>query len=107
MIMESAREFWVLAGFVGVVIGGTQSLSRSFFAKMISAQASGYFGFYAIGGKVSAVLGPFIFGMVYEIVGNLRYAVGSTLTFFIVGLILLTAVPDNAGKNEIISEMID
>ncbi|HDL89645.1 MAG TPA: MFS transporter [Thermodesulforhabdus norvegica] len=103
MIMESAREFWVLAGFVGVVIGGTQSLSRSFFAKMIPAQASGYFGFYAIGGKVSAVLGPFIFGMVYEIVGNLRYAVGSTLTFFIVGLILLTAVPDNAGKNEIIS----
>ncbi len=91
--VHHSREFFIMAAIVGFVIGGTQALSRSFYAKIIPSELSSqFFGFYAVGGKLSALLGPFLFGLIFDITGSIRYAILSTLAFFVTGLILLCFV---------------
>ena len=97
--INHSYEFFILAAIVGFVIGGSQALSRSFYSKIIPLDMSSqYFGFYAIGGKLSSLLGPFVFGLIFDITHNFRYAVVSTLAFFIVGLLFLVKVPYNQNK---------
>jgi MFS transporter, UMF1 family len=61
--MQSAREFYLLAIVIGMVQGGIQALSRSYYAKIIPVSKSAeYFGFYNMLGKFAAVLGPFLMG---------------------------------------------
>ncbi len=92
-------EFFVMAAVVGFVIGGTQALSRSLYAKIIPSELSSqFFGFYAVGGKLSALLGPFLFGVIFDLTGNIRYAILSTLSFFVLGLVLLCGVSLNNKK---------
>lgn len=61
--MDSPREFFAMAVVIGLVQGGVQSLSRSFFARLIPPEKGGeYFGFYNLLGKFAAVLGPTLMG---------------------------------------------
>jgi UMF1 family MFS transporter len=93
--MQHAWEFWVLAGAVGLILGGSQALSRSLYSHMIPAgRSSEFFGFYSIGSKFSAVLGPFLFGLIVDVTGSGRQAVLSVLAFFIAGALVLWMVPD-------------
>ena len=63
--ITTATEFYVLAVCIGLVQGGVQSLSRSFFARMIPhRQSAEYFGFFNMIGKFSAVIGPILTGVV-------------------------------------------
>lgn len=91
--MRSAAHFWILAGVVGFVLGGSQSLSRSLFARMIPKEKSAeFFGFFAIGGKFSAILGPFVFGVLRDFFGTPRPAILSLLLFFLIGAAILLAL---------------
>lgn len=82
-------DFYTLGAMIGLVQGGIQSLSRSYFAKLIDKESSGeYFGFYNVVGKFSAILGPTLYGVSFYLTGNVSIAIGSVLSLFIIGLLL-------------------
>jgi UMF1 family MFS transporter len=88
--MDREIEFYVLAVAIGLVQGGVQSLSRSFYAKMIPAQsAARFFGFYDMLGKFAAVIGPFLMGVVSVTTGNPRYSIVAIIFLFVSGAAFL------------------
>ncbi len=94
-------QFFVLGMVVGLVLGGTQALSRSFYGAMIPEQASAeFYGFFSIFSKFSAIWGPLTFGLIRQITGTARLAIISLMVFFIVGLILLAFVNEEKAKAE-------
>lgn len=92
--METAQEFFIMAVVIGLVQGGVQSLSRSFFARMIPAERGGeYFGFYNMVGKFAAIFGPTLMGLSGLLVGH-RLSILSILLLFGGGMWLLMKVTD-------------
>ena len=92
-------QFYITAGFVGLVMGGIQSLSRSTYSKLIPEQtedSASYFSFYDVAEKIGIVIGMFMYGFIAEITGSMRYSILFLITFFIVGVILLYRIPKNA-----------
>lgn len=84
--------FYVLAGMVGMVMGGIQSLSRSTYSKMLNEKeddVTSYFAFYDVLYKSSIVAGTLAYGLVDNLTGNLRYSVLALGVFFLIGLYLL------------------
>ncbi|MEM9052153.1 MAG: MFS transporter [Bacteroidota bacterium] len=90
-------EFYVLAGIVGFVMGGIQALSRSTYSKFLpeTIDHASYFSFYDVSDKVGTVLGTLTFGLIFELTGNLRHSVLAIGIIFVIGIILLLAVPKN------------
>jgi UMF1 family MFS transporter len=86
--------FMLLGAAIGVVLGGSQALSRSLFSQLIpTGREAEYFGFYAISDKGTSWLGPLVFGLVYQMTTSYRSGIVSLLIFFVVGFVLLLAVP--------------
>lgn len=86
--------FVVLGGLIGVVLGGSQALSRSLFSQMIpGGKEAEYFGLYEISDKGTSWLGPLAFGLVFQMTHSYRVGIVSLLIFFVVGLAVLLAVP--------------
>jgi len=97
--MRTAAHFYVLAGLVGMVQGGTQALSRSLFASMIPPHKSGeFFGFFSIFEKFAGIFGPLIFAGTIAATGSSRNAILSVIGFFAVGALLLLFVNVDAGQ---------
>lgn len=93
--MDSVREFFIMAVVIGLVQGGVQSLSRSYFARFIPAEKSGeYFGFYNMVGKFAAILGPSLIGVTALLTDN-RTSILSLLLLFGGGMALLMKVRDD------------
>lgn len=89
IFMNAAWQFWVLAVVVGMFQGGIQSLSRSYFTKIIPADRSGeFFGFYDICGKGASFIGTTVMSLVSQATGVANYGVGVIAVFFLIGLIL-------------------
>ena len=93
-------EFYGLAVAVGFVMGGTQSLSRSTYAKLMpdTKDTASFFSFYDVTEKIAAVVGIFSFGLITELTGSQRSSVLALGIFFILGLLLLFYA--NAVKNK-------
>ncbi len=88
--MNSATEFFIMAATVGLIQGGIQSLSRSYYARLVSPEESAqYFGFFNMIGKFSSIVGPFLFGWIGYATGNPRAGILVLTLFFIGGGILL------------------
>jgi UMF1 family MFS transporter len=97
--LEAEWEFYGIAVAIGLVQGGVQSLSRSFFARLIPAgQAGEFFGFYNLLGKFAAVLGPALMGWVALATGDTRSSVLSLLVLFLLGAFLLSLVDQRAAE---------
>jgi UMF1 family MFS transporter len=97
--MRTATHFFILAGLVGMVQGGTQALSRSLFASMIPPHKSGeFFGFYSVFDKFAGVLGPLFFTIAISATGSSRNAILSIIAFFIVGGLVLMRVDVRQGQ---------
>jgi UMF1 family MFS transporter len=97
--IHTATEFFVLGMIVGIVLGGTQALSRSLYGAMIPENASAeFYGFYSVFSKFSSIWGPVTFGLIRQITGSARLAIISLMIFFIVGLILLGFVDEEKAK---------
>jgi len=93
--MDTALEFYVVACVVGLVQGGVQAISRSFFSTLIPTnKAAEFFGFYNFIGKSSVFIGPFMVSGIALVTGCPSYGILSLLILFIPGLILLWMVPD-------------
>ena len=91
--MQTEAQFYQMAAAIGLVQGGVQSLSRSYFARLIpEAQAGQFFGFYNMLGKFAAVLGPLVVGVVAAATGNPRLSILALIGFFIGGMLLLMRV---------------
>lgn len=86
-------EFWILGAFIAIVMGGSQAISRSLFAQMIpTGKEAEFYSFYEVSERGTSWIGPFLFGFVNQVFGNLRPAILSVIFFFIMGLILLPLV---------------
>ncbi len=86
--------FMLLGAVIGLVLGGSQALSRSMFSQLIpSGQEAEYFGIYEIAQDGTTWLGPLLFGLAYQWTGSYRIAIVSLLIFFVVGFIALALVP--------------
>lgn len=98
--MTSAREFYMLAGAVGMIQGGTQALSRSMFASMIPRhRSSEFFAFFGVFERYAGVLGPAIFAVMAGL-GSSRTAILTLIPFFVSGMLLLAKVNVTAGRRE-------
>ena len=91
--LDTEREFFVLALVIGLVQGGIQSLSRSFYGRLVPAGKAGeFFGFYNLMGKAAAILGPLLTGIVALLTQDSRLAIVSIAVLFVIGAALLARV---------------
>jgi UMF1 family MFS transporter len=108
--MQRAGEFYLLAVVVGLVQGGIQALSRSFYAKLIPVDKSAqYFGFYNMIGKFAVVFGPVLMGGVGLFIRSMGYSsnmasrlsITSIALLFIAGGVLFYFVNEEKGRQEL------
>lgn len=96
-VMSASWEFYAMAVTIGLVQGGIQALSRSFFARLVPPGCAGeFFGFYNMMGKFAAIIGPVLVGTVGWITGDPRAGILSLLILFSAGTALLWHVRDPA-----------
>jgi len=119
-MMTNKQEFYILAIIIGLVQGGIQALSRSYYSRLIPKNKTAeYYGFYNMLGKFAAIFGPALMGIVGLIarrllmppaptpeqiqhVGQLasRWGIGSVLILFVIGAVLFYFVDEEKGKAE-------
>lgn len=93
--LETITDFWILAMLVATSQGGIQALSRSYFGKLVPKENSNeFFGFYNIFGKFAAILGPLLVAVTSQITGKSNMGVFSLVVLFVIGLIVLSRVPE-------------
>ncbi|MFF3449458.1 MFS transporter [Streptomyces sp. NPDC002667] len=86
--------FFVLASCIGLVLGGSQALSRSLFSHLVpSGKEAEYFSAYEMSDRGMSWLGPLLFGLTYQLTGSYRDAIISLVVFFVIGFALLARVP--------------
>ena len=96
--MTQPWHFWVLAGMVGLVQGGSQSLSRSLFGAMTpKARSAEFYGFFDISSKFAGIAGPLLFGLTASLTGSGRWSIVSLIVFFVAGALLLSRVNEQEG----------
>ena len=81
-------QFWVLAILVGMFQGGIQSLSRSYFTKIIPSEKSGeYFGLMDVCGKGASFLGTTVISVLSQWTGQVNLSLGALSIFFMLGIV--------------------
>ena len=89
----SAVQFYLLGVGIGVVLGGTQALTRSLFGQMTPlGREAEYYGLYEISDKGTSWLGTLLFGLALQFTDSYRIAIVSLIVFFVAGLALLSRV---------------
>jgi UMF1 family MFS transporter len=97
----SAVQFYVLGVAIGVVLGGTQALTRSLFGQMTPVgKEAEYYGLYEISDKGTSWLGPLAFGLAVQLTDSYRVAIVSLVVFFVLGFLLLARVDVRAAAAE-------
>ncbi|MFF2752807.1 MFS transporter [Psychrobacillus sp. NPDC058041] len=93
--LKTVVDFWILAMLVATSQGGIQALSRSYFGKLIPKENSNeFFGFYNIFGKFASIMGPLLLALTTQITGKSNYGVFSLIILFVIGIIILSRVPE-------------
>ena len=93
--LKTTIDFWILAMLVATSQGGIQSLSRSFYAKLVPKEKSNeFFGFYNIFGKFASIMGPLLVGLTAQMTGRSNMGVFSLIILFVIGIIILTRVSE-------------
>lgn len=85
-------DFYLLAAIVGTVMGGSQSLARSTYSKLIPASTldhASFFSFYDVTEKISIVLGTLAYGAIAQLTGSMRNSILALMVFFALGLLFL------------------
>jgi UMF1 family MFS transporter len=91
--LSSIVQFFVMGAVIGIVLGGSQALSRSLFSQMIPrGQEAEYFSLYEVSERGTSWMGPLLFGLALQFTGSYRVALLSIGFFFIAGLLLLPFV---------------
>jgi MFS transporter, UMF1 family len=88
--LESFMHAWIMAVFIGLVLGSTQALSRSLFSQMIpKSRESAFFGLYEISEKGTSWIGNAVFAIVVGSTGSYRQAILALIVFFVAGMVIL------------------
>ena len=90
--VTDAIGFLTVAFFIGIVMGGSQSLARSTYSKMLPADTTdhtSFFSFYDVMEKLATVAGTFSFGVIEAITGSMRFSVLAIIVFFILSLFFM------------------
>jgi UMF1 family MFS transporter len=95
--ITSPVQFYATAGFVGLVMGGIQALSRSTYSKYLpkTKDTASYFSFYDVSEKIGIVIGMLIYGIIDQLTGSMRNSILFLVVFFIIGALLLFRIPRN------------
>ena len=89
-LFHTAREAWIMAAVIAIVLGGSQALSRSLFSRMIPAgREASFFGIYEVSERGTSWIGPLVFGAVVAATNSYRRAMLSLIVFFVVGTVIL------------------
>ncbi len=93
--------FYITAGFVGLVMGGIQALSRSTYSKFLpeTDDTTSFFSFYDVTEKVGIVIGMSIYGIIDQLTDSMRNSILFLGMFFVIGLVLLFRVPKKKFEN--------
>jgi UMF1 family MFS transporter len=90
VLVTEPLHFWIAGGLLGIFVGPAQAASRSLMARLAPAEVrTEMFGLYALTGKITAYIGPFLLGTVTYWTGSQRLGVATILAFFVVGGLLL------------------
>ena len=94
-LVNGSSMFFVAAGIVGFMMGGTQSLNRSTYTKMLpdTEDTASYFSFYEVLEKRGVVIGMFSWGYIEGLTGSMRSSILALIGFFAVAMILLASIP--------------
>ncbi|MDQ7916394.1 MFS transporter [Mesonia sp. MT50] len=101
--VETPFQFYITAAFVGLVMGGIQSLSRSTYSKLLPENAvdtASYFSFYDVSEKIGIVIGMLSYGFIAQKTGSIRTTILFFIVFFVLGVIFLLRVPKQNVKNK-------
>ncbi|MBS3740816.1 MAG: MFS transporter [Candidatus Cloacimonetes bacterium] len=99
---ETILQFYGVGILAGIGIGVVQSASRSLVSMLTPKDKHAeFFGFYAVSGKASAIIGPAVYGLIMSLVKNQRMAILSIGIFFVIGLMILTKVNVKNGMKQI------
>ncbi len=97
VLATSALGFWIAGGLLGIFVGPTQAASRSLMARLAPAEVrTEMFGLYALTGKITAYIGPFLLGTVTFWTGSQRLGIATILGFFVIGGVLLWPLSEPA-----------
>jgi UMF1 family MFS transporter len=93
--VDGTTMFFIAAGMIGFMMGGTQSLNRSTYTKMLpdTDDTASYFSFYEVLEKLGVVIGMFSWGYIEGLTGSMRNSLLVLIGFFVVALITLLAIP--------------
>ncbi|MBC7485840.1 MAG: MFS transporter [Cytophagaceae bacterium] len=94
--VQKGMSFFMLAGTIGFVMGGIQSLSRATYSKLLPEgveNTASYFSFYDVTEKISIVLGTFLFGLIRHLTGDMRNTLLMLGMLFIIGLVIILTIP--------------
>ncbi len=95
--ISSVWHIFILGAMIGSAQGGIQSLSRSYFAKIIPKENSNeFFGFYNVFGKFAAIIGPTLMPLAANLTGNPRMSVLSIIPLFVIGFFIFITLPKDS-----------
>ncbi|MGI9157860.1 MAG: MFS transporter [Marmoricola sp.] len=93
--------FLALAVAIGIVLGGTQALSRSFFSLLIPRGREGeYFSLYGAAERGTSWFGTLLFGVIFQVTGSYRPAILALIVFFVLGAFFLIRLDPERGIRE-------
>lgn len=92
--LQTPMDFYIAAGFVGVVMGGIQALSRSTYSKFLpeTTDTTSFFSFYDVAEKIGIIIGTFMYGIISQLTGSMRNSTIFLGLFFLIGICLLLRV---------------
>lgn len=94
-------QFWTMAVFVALVLGGTQSVSRTIMGLMTpEARSAEFFGFFNLSGKAASMLGPIVFSTTFAATGSAHLAILSLLVFFVTGWAIIAPLNVARGQRD-------
>jgi len=97
---STKTQFWVIALVAGLGLGSNQAASRGLMRLFVpEGHDAEFYGFFAVCGKFSALLGPLVYGLVARQAGSQRAAILSVLVFFALGLVILLRVDVARGRD--------
>jgi UMF1 family MFS transporter len=100
--VKTTLEFFIMAAIVGMIMGGSQALSRSLYAQLVPKQKEAeYFSIYEISDKGTSWMCPLLFGLAMQATHSYRLAVLSLIVFFIAGLAVLLKVDMERGERDV------
>jgi UMF1 family MFS transporter len=101
-VVQPGLSFFILAGSIGFVMGGVQSLSRATYSKLMPVNTkdhASYFSFFDVVDKMSIVLGTFSYGLIRQLTGDMRNSLIALGIYFVISMFFLRLIPSKKVYN--------